>query len=470
MPSIRAPQQQEQHCHATIQTVRCFAVILRDADREVLLEHRGDSLSVPAFELPKRQRTSPHLVPAVRQRFGVNAACRFKFTLTPGEPTERCVVLDAHEIESPQFNHSWVSTETVPWNRIQPEIVRETLRSALSKTIAYNAGSVRGRFVQPGWFAEVLSWVRSSAASHGVCLSGPWLQYSMGPDFSLICFKGCEKDLWFKAVDRAGHREFRVTHQLAACHLPHLASLLAFHEDWRGWLTLGCPGRPLDGDATQAEWISAARALAELQRASLPYSWALLEAGCQDLRAPALEEAIDPFLSRLADLFDRQQAETVRRLSLADLRLIEQQLKACCRAMDMLALPATLGHSDLNPGNVLVDGGQVVFLDWMQGHVGNPLLTFEFLLALCRRFRPGDEALIAALRLEYLRGWQSSCQAQELEHCSELSPLLAPFAFALNFLAPAADQEERPEVAALLRSLARRMYVEAERHVSSCAI
>ena len=464
MPTVTAPQPQpllSRPCSA--ETMTCYAVLLRDLDREVLLERDGGIFTVPAFGLPRRQRVAPHLLSAVEKLYGLAANCRFGFTLQGGESGERCVVLEVPRIPTSDSSLVWVSTQEISWERIRSEIAREALRGAIEKAMAYNDGRSAGRFVQPGWFAEVQDWVHRCVAPMGFEIRGPRTQLNMGPDFSLICFDAHPQDIWFKAVDAAGIREFTITRQLAALALPHVPPLLATQDEWRAWLMVGCRGCPLDRDSTRDQWIAAARELAELQIASTPHSPALIEAGCLDLRAHLLEESIEPFLKSVAPLFDRQRTVPPCKLIRADLELIGKQVKSCCRELRQLEVPDSLGHSDLNPGNMLVDGSEVVFLDWMQGHVGNPLLSFEFLSALCRRLLPEDESLPADLRSEYLFRWRDHCPVRNLEHCSELVPLLAPFAFAMNFRGPTGWQPERPEVEALLRSLSRRMHVEAMR-------
>ena len=120
-----------------------------------------------------------------------------------------------------------------------------------------------------------------------------------------------------------------------------------------------------------------------------------------------------------------------------------------------MGVPDTLGHSDLNPGNVLIENSRVCFLDWMQGHVGHPVLGFEFLVALHGRLVPENSGLAKELRRTYLGCWRGRCDQDDLERSSDLMPLLAPFAYAMNFHNPAEKLDDRPEVAALLRSLAR---------------
>ena len=441
----------------------CYLVMLRHNDGEVVMEPDGDTLRVPVVEIPRRKRVPPRLQSAVARHYGLAVNCRFSFAVHDGAPFPRCVVLEVPG-DQPVNGREWIDTGQIRWDSIQPDVARDVLRRALAKATAYNTGVLEGRYVRPGWFAEVIGWARSSLPPDAIELVGPWLQYNMGPDSSLIRFGAYPGDVWFKAVDSAGLREFQITRRLAALSLPHLASLLAVREDWRAWLMAGCRGCSLDSGASRGQWINVAQALAELQIASIPYSRSLIEAGCQDLRTAVLADQIEIFLSQIAILMERQPSNTSRKLNHADLRLIEKRVKACCKELGLLQVPDTLGHSDLNPGNVLIDGCHVVFLDWMQGHVGHPFLTLEYLQAVSRRILPGDEALVGSLEYQYLSQWHLGCCDQALKRCTELIGPVAPFAYALSCHDIGRGASEiRPELAALLRSLARRMCTESER-------
>lgn len=461
-------ERQDQSCN--VQTQCCYAVMTRHDDGEILLSRDRDCFSIPAFEIPQRQRVAPNLLSAIQTHFGFCAVCRFSLPVPDSDSDGRCVVLEVLNDRPVRGRSVWIPVPEIEWNRIEPPAARDILWKALARATAYNAGLVAGRFVRPGWLEEVLSWARACLASHSMELRGAWSQYNMGPDYSLISLDTDGRAVWFKAVGEANLREFSITKQLADLRLPHLPPLLAVHRDWHAWLMFDCGANFLDGSASRNQWEAAARGLAELQVASVSGCRPLAEAGCQDLRMPVLRDAIEPFLSGISVLMRRQQTVPPRRLNINDLRLIERWVKASCRDLEILGIPDSLGHSDLNSGNVLFDDGGSVFIDWMQGHLGHPFLTFEYLLALNRRLLPADIALTDALRQEYLGCWRDVCSVRQLKQSLKLIPLVAPLAYALSChdLREGADGV-RPELAALLRSLARRMRAEAERLECSMA-
>jgi hypothetical protein len=295
------------------------------------------------------------------------------------------------------------------------------------------------------------------------------MQYNMGPDFSLLRFDTNGPGVWFKAVGHPNVREFDITLKLAELRLPHVPEILATHTTWRALLMGEARGGTLDESDEQGEWATVARSLAELQLASIPHVGTLLAAGCTDLRIANLRDAIETYLSRIALLMELQSGRQTRRLGSDDLRLIERRLRAACRQVEALSFPETLGHSDFNAGNVLVHREEAVFLDWVQGHIGPPFLTLEYLLLLVRRTFPDDIARLDAARQEYLRLWEPVCSARQIAAALEVAPLLAVFAYAL--VCDNSQQEirdTRPEFAGYRRSLARRMHAEAEKLEQLC--
>jgi hypothetical protein len=442
---------------------RCYAIVMRRDDREVLLFRHHEQLDLPTVEIPRNQRVAPNLLPAIEKRLGLSVIARFTLAAADLELGARCVVLEAIEDRNCGDKVLWTDVERIPWKAIGSAPVRIMLRGALEQMRQYSSRTVPARFVQPGWLAEVRNWVSDSLVPNGLRLQEMRSQYNMGPDYCLLQFATNQHDVWFKAVGPGSRREFTISRLLAEFQLPCVAPLLAVHEGWNAWLSLESHGIELDGNAGVDAWNSAARGLARLQIASIARSERLLAAGCRDLRTPALEASIEPFLSQLAGLMEQQTATTARRLTLTDLLIIEKRLRVACRDLNTMGLPDTLGHSDLNPGNVLVDGEQPIFLDWMEGHIGHPFLSLEYLLALNRRIAGGRGNGIEALRSAYCRCWTYLFPDGEMDRSLKPVESLAPFAYALTCHdLRSGDREVRPELAALLRSLGRRMLAAAE--------
>ena len=141
----------------------------------------------------------------------------------------------------------------------------------------------------------------------------------------------------------------------------------------------------------------------------------------------------------------------------------EQIAEALCLSAD-LGMPDTLGHLDLNPGNVIVSEDQCVFLDWAEAYVGNPLLSFQYLADHSRRMAGEDSTAESGLTRAYAEEWQSLVLTESLREALVLAPMLAVFAYAASTDAWR-DQVrlQDPRVAGYLRSLTRRMHREGKK-------
>ena len=94
-------------------------------------------------------------------------------------------------------------------------------------------------------------------------------------------------------------------------------------------------------------------------------------------------------------------------------------------------IPDTLGHSDFNPGNIIVGPERCTFLDWAEAYVGHPFLTFEYFLAHLRKDYPQLAPLESELRASYSRIWSSVASPEQIAQAYSFSPLVAVYAYAV---------------------------------------
>lgn len=442
-------------------------IITRHSDSEVLIRTMCRRYWLPVAVTPAMQRVAPNLLSVAQKELGLEVICRFRSTAknadVDGAAQQYCVLELCGGESAPANGYFWTPVPSIEWERFGSEIESQLLRDALSLAEGYNCGVLAGRFVQTNWLSEVERWVQPCLQGHGLKLTGKCTQYNTGPDFSLVRFETNGSPVWFKAVGEPNLREFAITVTVAGLHSSHLPTVLATHRRWNAWLMVDAGGCSLGDIAGPEPWMIAARSLADLQIESLPRVDALLAAGCDDLRSPALAGQIQRFLSLIAALMQLQPGCPPRRLGLRDLRLIERQLIACCDELSGIGVPAALGQTDLNPGNIFIVDQQAVFIDWMMGHVGHPFLTFEYLLALMRRIGAEPERWLPSVREEYLGPWRNVCSTEQLARSLKFTPLTALFAYALMCSQKRTNEQEiEPSTGRLLRSLARRISVEAE--------
>jgi len=215
----------------------------------------------------------------------------------------------------------------------------------------------------------------------------------------------------------------------------------------------------LDEIADLSAWERAAETLAELQISSIGKCSELIDGKCKDLRHARLTERIDPFLVRMEEFMAAQEKPSPAPLARSELASLREGLAEACELLESFHLPDTLGHIDLNPGNILVSAESCAFLDWAEGCVSNPFLTFEYLRQHAERSSlEGPAARGSLLPTSSLAGF---LLPEGLRRAMAIAPLVAVFAYAV-----ASDRWRSPETYAtrscvLLRSLTRRMYRES---------
>ena len=95
-------------------------------------------------------------------------------------------------------------------------------------------------------------------------------------------------------------------------------------------------------------------------------------------------------------------------LSRQDLSDLSATLKDALHCLDALQIPDTLGHSDFNPGNILVGSERCVFIDWAEAHISHPFLTFEYLMSHLKKDHSQLMRFEDELRSSYARRWQAT--------------------------------------------------------------
>jgi len=268
--------------------------------------------------------------------------------------------------------------------------------------------------------------------------------------------------LWFKAVGKPNHKECAITCTLAQLFPNYLPLVLAARPDWNGLLTREVAGKLLCDVQEAALWERAAAALAELQIESIDHGARILAVGARDLGAAALSKLIQPFMEIMGRLMEQQPKVSPSVLGRKELLLLGDRIQNAVDALEALGIPETVGHLDLNPGNIVISANRCAFLDWAEAYVGNPFFSFEYLLEHLRRTLGTASAVEARLIESYCAQWEQVVPPAAIAEALALAPLLAVFAYAAGSNAwEDAERLQEPATAGYLRSLTRRMNREA---------
>ena len=247
----------------------------------------------------------------------------------------------------------------------------------------------------------------------------------------------------------------------------YVPPILATRPEWNAWLTLEIKGSNLEEAQDTEAWKAAATALADLQIDSMGNEIQLLRAGARDLRSSTLSSILQPFLEVMAQLMKEQSKVPPAVLTKQELVALGEHVHDALSKLAQLGIRNTLGHLDLNPGNVIVSPSRCKFLDWAEAYVGHPFFSFEYLREHFRRSIGANAALESQLVTAYAEPWRALLPDDVISNALALAPMLAVFAHAVgNEVWSDPEKLQQPATAGYLRSLTRRLKRESDRLVA----
>jgi hypothetical protein len=437
-------------------------IVFNRAGTAVLLESRPSGYDLPLVDIPKFTRLAKEITTVLRDRWHIPSVLLFSGLLEQNPVPVYFAALEAQV-------RTCASPEGMNWFPVHHAIThllknnkQRVLESSYLRFTNRMAGEDPEPFSRLGWLTHLQDWVTTVIRPRGMELKD-FEQLNGCESFSLIRFETTQHPVWFKAVGKPNLHEFPITVALAELFPEYLPSLLATRPACHGWLMADAGGPPLNEVEDSPAWEAAAAALADLQIASIGAIDNLLAVGCRNLRTGTLLELVDPFLEVIADLMLQQKKVPPPTLSPQELSDLGATLKSALCCLESLGFPDTLGHSDFNPGNILVDSKRCVFIDWAEAHVSHPFLTLEYLISHIRKDYPTLARFAGAIKSSYAQRWQSVSLSEHVSEAFWFSPLVAVFAYAVagnSWRDP--ERLKIPQVPGYLRSLTRRMKQEAD--------
>ncbi len=382
-------------------------IALRRDRTELLLIAQENGLQFPSVEIPRWERVAGNLISAVKRIWGCEAVC--SFTL------EEVLQRKSFDGRSDQIMECWGDVEMCTGNSLwvpicslsQHEFVDSREYAALEQFLTKcnsDEEDATAPFAKCGWFHDLQSWIAEMIRPLGLRLNGSFRQFNASPSFSLIRFETCGPAIWFKAAGEPNRHEFGITLKLAELFPNFLPKIIATRADWNGWLCFEAEGSDLGETREISLWETTAAILARLQIESVSKVSDITVSGARDLSTDRPSALVHPFF-----------------------------------APDRCA-----------------------FLDWAEGYVGNPFLSFQYLLEHFRRTVAADSAAESRLISAYAGQWETMASRVAIDEGLRLSRLLAVFAYAAGTNAWRDRKRlEDPLTAGHLRSLTRRMTREA---------
>jgi hypothetical protein len=443
-------------------------IVLRRDGAQILLSSSRSGRSLPCVQVAPGKRIAQHLVTELNRDWGVHAYCLFlPNLLTPdgNEQPGNYAVLESikHNDKAPR-GACWTSCKSSACQLTRSIEQNDAIDKALRELDSYSSEPLTAPFGRPGWLNNLFIWAQEQLSPLGLGLNGNFQQFNGSPTFSLLRLETNGPATWFKATGEPNRHELSITLALTRLFPRHLPTIFGVHPSWNGWLSGEVSGATLDHFTELSVWEKVAKDLAELQISSTRKDAELLDARCKDLRLPIVADHIEPFFARMSEFMAAQQKEIPPPLSNPQLSFVANRLKESCSLLHDLGFPHTLGHTDFNPGNILISPARSVFLDWAEGCVAHPLVTFEYLLEHARRADIQGAEATERITAAYFRPWRAFRSPDDLARGMSVSSLVAVFVYAVAGKAwRSPDTLHNSRRSGYLRSLARRMYREAIR-------
>jgi len=438
-------------------------LVTRRRATEILLK-TGSVCSLPSLAVLGGGRLAEQFAAGIRENYGLETYCLW----TTGNPMvhEACCALieTIHRDDEAPAGMTWMPIGAADFDAVLLSADRAVVRSSLGQLNRHSDNPESGPFARPGWIESLFTWVDQQIRPLGLGYAGRFQQLNASPTFSLIRIETTGPAVWFKATGEPHAHEPRVSVALARLLPNYVPRLIGVHPSWNGWLSEEAAGARLDQSVDFPAWERAAARLAELQIASIGKTAELMRERAKDLQIESLHKEVDPFLSRMSHLMAAQEKSIPRPLVESEFATLAKKLNESCALLRRIGLPATLGHIDMNPGNIVVSENGCVFLDWAEAAVTHPFVTFEYLRE--HLLRSGIEKPTAgeSLARAYLRPWESFYSPDELACALLFSPLIAVFVFAVaNESWRSSDLDRCSKLPGYFRALTRRMYRQAVR-------
>jgi hypothetical protein len=452
-------------CKSTQSDHNLFRILLYRNDlTELLVEAKSDGLRLPAVPVPVHTRTAEQITTAIQRMWELETYCLFPLTVdNSSEISVIHQVVEAYRID----RHVPTGMRWLPLTALSAHAFEDSRDyEAKGKSIAlldqYRNGQLVGAFGKPEWFREVTAWVEALASAADLHLNGRFRQLNACPTFSLLRFETDGPAVWFKAVGEPNVNEYSITLTLASTFPEFVPHILGSRKDWNAWLMLEAVGSELGANSSACAWETVAENLAFLEIASLGRRFELIDAGSKDLRPWALYNLVDPFFDSMTELMERQTKPLPAPLSRDELLALGLEIRSALEELEAAGVPNTLGHLDMNPGNVVVSDPGCVFLDWAEAYVGPPFFSLEYLLQHWRRMRQEDPDAKPSLLSRYAKVWSRFASSEQIATSFKLAPLLAAFAYAAGGVRWQRTENIGSETASYLRSLVRRMKREVD--------
>jgi len=221
----------------------------------------------------------------------------------------------------------------------------------------------------PQWLEGAHAWIDARLAELDLARTGDIAQPHVYEWSTVMRVPTAAGDVWFKANHDPLRHEAALV-DLLSRRRPDVVPPLLAREPERGWMLMSHAGDQLrtvvPAERSLERWRDALTAYARVQLAAVDDVDELLALGVPDMRLATLPEKFERLLVEI-DAEPRFHASVPR---VAEL----------CDALAAFGIPDTIQHDDLHDGQVFVNEGRNLVLDWGDACVTHPFLTLSVTL------------------------------------------------------------------------------------------
>ncbi len=402
-----------------LETIEYRVVLVDPVSRRVLARGEDGSFSVLRVSIPPRTRAVRQVRTELQRLWGI-AVVILDF-LSSGNGNSPSVVAELLMTYVPP------GFCVVHAEEIASEQLAEQERAQLTKVLG---DDVMSPFSRIGWIDEAIDWVESSTGQR-LRSKTSIEQYNAGGAFTLLRFPMAGgHSYWLKATGVPNANERTLTGLLSELGGSCLPRFVAEKADWNAWLmaeeACGVSVLPTEPDDLVQLLGQAVESLAELQLKTVGLDQVLIDAGAFDQRLHVLRADADVLFAYVAEAMSFQTSTKVPRVGTSRLQEIRKLFEEACRRAECLEVPSSILHGDMNMGNLVFARERCQFIDWCEGYVGHPFITFQHLLLLNPIENPIMRASVSdVLKGIYRAAMRPACDSRQIEEGLASMPLLA---------------------------------------------
>ena len=442
-------------------------IITRRDGSELLCLPDGPYHVIPSVDIARWQRVAQPIRDSLKTHLQLDAYSLFTCPSEPATSETSRTLFQAMECVHPNGllppTACWAPFSSLTIASFRDAEDSRRICNALRALSHHDECLSEGPFAKPGWLREMCRWIARQIEPLKMRLTGNFQQLNASCSFSLMRFETTGPAVWVKAVGKPNSHEFNIVSILATLFPTYLPPIIAVRPEWNAWLTTEVEGTSPDADSNFSTWRTISTHLAELQIASLHVVPHLISAGCRDIRVSSLLNHADEFFAIMEKLMKHQTKTPPPILTSEEILDLSNRIKGTLSLLAAGGIPDALNHLDLNPGNIFASGERCTFIDWAEGAIGHPFLTFQYLLEHLTRLRPDYAPRSEELVSAYSSRWQRFAPPSAISDSLALAPLIAVFTYAVStgtWREP--ETFASPRAAGYFRSLVRRMKREAD--------